>query len=192
LIVGLGNPGPRYAGTRHNVGFMVAVRCAERWSIDVKHLLCRSKFGEGTVHGEPVRLAMPQTLMNASGEGVGCLLKRWRLDHSQMLVVCDDVSLPLGMIRLRSKGSDGGHNGLASILQQVQTDQVARLRIGIQTRPQAAGEDLTPFVLGRFSPAERKRVKESVEVAVEACEVWMTRGVSAAMNLFNRRIECHA
>ena len=185
MIVGLGNPGPRYAGTRHNVGFMVATRFAERWSLPLKERLCDSKVAEGVVLGQPVRLALPQTLMNASGEAVRCLLRRWRLEPSSLLVVCDDVSLPLGTIRLRGQGSDGGHRGLASIVEKTCTEKIPRLRVGI--RSERVGEDLTDFVLGRFNLAERKLLEKGLASAVEACDAWVARGISTAMNLFNKR-----
>ena len=105
-----------------------------------------------------------------------------------MLVVCDDVSLPLGMVRLRSRGSDGGHLGLASILQEVGTDEIPRLRVGIRTRPPQSGEVLTPFVLGRFEGSEHKPLEKGLDLALTACEVWVTDGISAAMNRFNRKI----
>ena len=185
LIVGLGNPGSQYAGTRHNVGFLVANHLADRWAIHIRQTACRAKVGEGIVHGHSVGLALPQTRMNSSGEAVQCLLKRWRVEPSNLLVVCDDVSLPLGMIRCRPKGSDGGHHGLASVLEHLHTDQVARLRVGIKTNPM--GEDLTAFVLGRFRSGEKKLLAESLEACVKACEVWVLRGLSAAMNLFNKK-----
>ncbi len=187
VIVGLGNPGPRYEGTRHNVGFMVTSRLAEIWSSEGwTKTVCRSRTGEGVIQDHPVRLVQPQTLMNASGEAVGCLLRRWRLEPSAFLIVCDDVSLPLGLIRLRARGSDGGHRGLASILEEVGTDQVARLRVGIQTT-EAVG-DLTTFVLSQFHAPEKRLLEEGLESAVQACEVWVTGGVTAAMNRFNKRV----
>ena len=186
LIVGLGNPGPAYSRTRHNVGVMVIDRVVKRWDIVPRQKGCSSRFGGGLIFSQPVRVALPQTFMNTSGEAVSCLLRRWRLEPSSMLVICDDVSLPLGIIRLRSGGSEGGHLGLASILQEVGTAQVPRLRVGIQTQP--LGEDLTPFVLGQFLGSELKSLEAGLELAISACEVWVTDGISAAMNRFNRKI----
>lgn len=183
--MGLGNPGPRYAETRHNVGFLVLLLLAERWSVRLKRRLCESKVGEGLILGRPVYLGMPQTSMNGSGQAVGCLIKRWQLEPAQMLVVCDDLSLPLGSIRLRGQGSDGGHKGLASVLDEIHTDEVPRLRVGIRT--DRVKGDLTEFVLGRFAPSEKKPLQESLERAVEACEIWVARGLSAAMNQFNQK-----
>lgn len=190
LIVGLGNPGPQYARTRHNAGFVVAERLARRWGIEPRRRLCDCSFGEGRVEGQAVRLALPQTFMNSGGKAVRCLLERWGLKPSDLLVLCDDISLPLGMIRLRGEGSDGGHLGLASVLQEVGTEQVARLRVGIRTEAAEASQgDLTDFVLGNFGVSEIPLLQQAVAAAVEACEVWLKEGVQAAMNRFNRRIK---
>ena len=186
LIVGLGNPGSTYSRTRHNVGMMVAEKISEAWSIAFRTRGCSSKFGEGSISGHTVRLALPQTFMNASGRAVKCLMHRWKLRPLSLLVICDDVSLPLGMIRLRPQGSDGGHLGLASIFQELGTKEIPRLRVGIQSG--RVDEDLTPFVLGQFSGSERKLLEEGIASAVEACEAWVTSGLSAAMNRFNRKI----
>lgn len=190
LIVGLGNPGPTYARTRHNAGFVVAERLACRWGLNPRRQLCECAFGEGQVDGQAVRLALPQTFMNSGGKAVKCLLDRWGLKPSDLLVVCDDISLPLGMIRLRGEGSDGGHLGLASVLQEIGTRQVARLRVGIRTEAaQAFQGDLTDFVLGNFRVAESPSLEQAVAQAVEACEVWLKEGIQTAMNRFNRRIK---
>lgn len=191
LIVGLGNPGPKYAGTRHNVGFLAAARLAREWTIRLAAGRCGAKMGESVLGGEKIRLALPQMMMNASGESVGCLLRCWKVDPAGLLVICDDVALPLGTIRIRSGGSDGGHNGLHSVIQAAGTEQVARLRVGIRTQRLKAG-DMVNFVLGRFTVSEKKQLEGALDLAVEACEVWVTRGVSAAMNQFNRRVKCQA
>jgi len=186
LIIGLGNPGPEYVKTRHNIGFMAAKRLSERWKIPVKGKGCSALFGEGKFLKQAVRLATPQTFMNASGKSVACLLRRWKLQPSETLVICDDVSLPLGMIRLRGQGSAGGHLGLTSILEELGTAAVPRLRVGI--RSDRAGEDLTPFVLGRFASSEEKFLEQGLGLAGEACEMWISRGLAAAMNRFNQKI----
>lgn len=187
LIVGLGNPGPAYLETRHNVGFLAADRLSSRWRVPLKRRGCSAVFGEGKFEGRPVLLAVPQTFMNASGEAVACLLKRRKLEPAAALVVCDDISLPLGMIRLRGKGSAGGHLGLSSILERLGTEQVARLRVGI--RAEKPARDLTEYVLGRFTPAERKSLEHGLGLAAEACELWMSRGINAAMNRFNQKVK---
>ncbi len=187
LIVGLGNPGSAYLKTRHNVGFLAAERLSQRWKIPLNRKGCSALFGEGKFGECPVRLALPQTFMNASGESVACLLSRWKIKPPSVLVVCDDLSLPLGMIRLRGKGSAGGHLGLGSILERLGTEEVARLRIGI--RSEQPGKDLTPYVLGRFAPAEGKTLEQGLASAEEACELWMDRGINAAMNRFNQKVK---
>jgi PTH1 family peptidyl-tRNA hydrolase len=188
VIVGLGNPGAKYAGTRHNVGFMAAERLAKRWKVPLKQEACETVFGEGEFSGRAVTVAMPRTFMNASGRAVSCLLRRRSLKPDSVLVLCDDVALPLGMIRLRGSGSPGGHMGLASILEELGTNKFARLRIGV--RP--AGElekNLTLFVLGKFEAPEEKLLEQTLAWVVEAGELWISRGLSAAMNRFNQKIK---
>ena len=188
LIVGLGNPGPQYAQTRHNVGFLAAERLATRWKAPLKKKGCDAVFGEGEFSGEPVAVAMPQTFMNASGRSVRSLMERWKLKPAELLVLCDDVALPLGMIRMRGKGSAGGHLGLASILQELGTSEFARLRIGV--RPADGVEkNLTPFVLGKFKAPEGKFLEQALASTVEAGELWLSRGLNAAMNRFNQKIK---
>ncbi|MBI3312436.1 MAG: aminoacyl-tRNA hydrolase [Candidatus Omnitrophica bacterium] len=186
VFVGLGNPGSEYANTRHNVGFSAVQRLARRWKVAWKdNLRCRAKVGEGRFGKIPVRLVQPQTFMNSSGEAIACLARSWRLGPEAFLVVCDDFALPLGSLRLRGQGSDGGHQGLASILSRMQTQEIARLRVGI------AGEriegDWTPFVLGKFTEPEEKKLEAALEQAVDACECWAAVGTAGAMNRFNRR-----
>ncbi len=190
LIVGLGNPGPAYVQTRHNVGFMLVERLSERWKVPLKQKDCRAVLGEGKFNGGPVGLAMPQTFMNSSGESVACLLKRWELQPEAAMVACDDVALPLGSIRLRGQGSDGGHNGLSSIIERVGSEGIPRLRIGIRpTLAETSGKDLSPFVLGPFSRPEMKLLDQALALAVEACEVWVSHGLAAAMNRFNQKVK---
>lgn len=167
------------------MGFMVVERFAKEWGIPLRGAICRARVGEGLCDGEPVRVALPQTSMNLSGESVQGLRERWRAETLDLLVVCDDVSLPLGNIRLRGQGSDGGHRGLASILEAVGSKAVPRLRVGIAS--ETMGEDLIGFVLDPFKKSEEKTLEKALIQAVEACEVWMHRGLSAAMNLFNTR-----
>lgn len=188
LVVGLGNPGPAYLRTRHNVGFLAAERLARRWNIPLRKKGCDAVFGEGEFSGLALAVALPQTFMNASGRSLRCLLERWKLKPAAVLVLCDDVALPLGMIRLRGKGSAGGHLGLASILEELGTREFARLRIG--TRPAAGVEkNLTPFVLGKFEAPEGKDLEQALASVVEAGELWLSRGLNAAMNRFNQKIK---
>ena len=188
LIVGLGNPGPAYLRTRHNVGFLAAERFAERWKVPLKKKGCDAVFGEGEFSGSPVAVALPQTFMNASGRSVRGLLERWKLKPSAVLVLCDDVALPLGMIRMRGKGSAGGHLGLASILEELGTGEFARLRIGVRPA-EGVEKNLTPFVLGKFEAKEGKLLEQALASVVEAGELWLSRGLNAAMNRFNQKIK---
>jgi len=188
LIVGLGNPGSAYLRTRHNVGFLAAERLAQRWKVPLRRKGCAAVFGEGEFSGLPVAVALPQTFMNASGRSLRCLLERWKLKPAAALVLCDDVALPLGMIRLRGKGSAGGHMGLASILEELGTQEFARLRIGV--RPADGVEkNLTPFVLGKFEASEGKLLEQALALVVKAGECWLSRGLNAAMNRFNQKIK---
>lgn len=188
VIVGLGNPGSDYVRTRHNVGFQVGELLSRRWSIRLDSEACSARFGEGNWKGEKVRLVLPQTFMNASGAAVAPLMKRWKQEAGNLLLVCDDLALPLGRVRLRGQGSDGGHLGLASVFEQMGTRQIARLRVGIA----AVGTgrvrgDLTPRVLGRFEASEKEPLEAGLKQAVEACESWVVDGLATAMNRFNRK-----
>jgi PTH1 family peptidyl-tRNA hydrolase len=185
-IVGLGNPGARYAETRHNVGFMVVSRLADRWKISLNQSFCSAKAGTGVFAGEEIGLALPQTMMNGSGESVGCLIERWGPKISELLVVYDEVDLPLGSIRLRPDGSHAGHKGIASILERLQTEGVPRLRVGIRPAGKKEG-DMVEFVLDRFEASEKKLVEEGLASAQKACEVWAEKGMQTAMNLFNKK-----
>lgn len=187
LVVGLGNPGREYAGTRHNVGFVVIERLAERWDCSLrKKWRFAAAVGEATRPAGPVALACPQTFMNRSGAAVTGLLRWWKLSPAELLVVVDDADLSLGQIRLRLAGGSGGHNGLRSIIEALGGNEAfARLRVGIG-RSGPAGADLTGHVLGKFAADERAAVEGAVTVAVEAVEVCVEEGLTAAMNRFNR------
>ncbi len=166
---------------------MVLDRLAKAWGIAADRELCQSKVGEGSAGGVPVRLVYPQTFMNSAGGAVACMMKRWRLEPSSLLVVLDDAALPLGRIRVRGKGSAGGHMGLASVSQEAATEEIPRLRVGIAPEKKPAGEEMTEFVLGRFTAAERERLEAGLGLAEQACETWIASGLPAAMNRFNRR-----
>jgi len=184
LIVGLGNPGRQYETTRHNVGFMVVERFCNKHHTDQtfdRALNARcATFLEGE---ESVQLVEPQTMMNDSGGTVKALHQRWSRPPQDLLIVCDDVNLPLGTLRLRDAGSDGGHHGLASCLQALGTEEVPRLRIGVGVEP--LPRDLTEFVLAAFRPEERPGLDQALDRAVEACEWWVRDGIQAAMNHAN-------
>jgi PTH1 family peptidyl-tRNA hydrolase len=182
----LGNPGEEYRETRHNVGFHVVEELARRWRIRVDRLECNSFVGEASGEASGVLLAMPQTYMNRSGYAARCLLERHDLEPASVLVVYDEVSLPLGRLRLRKSGSPGGHRGLESILENLRTDQIPRLRLGV-AGPDGppSGEELVDFVLSPFAAEEREPLGDMVRRAADACEVWLREGAEVAMNRFN-------
>jgi PTH1 family peptidyl-tRNA hydrolase len=185
LVLGLGNPGPRYAGTRHNVGWRVVERLVRRWDAAPvgKHASWRAWRAERS--GTAVDLLVPLTFMNASGEALEAWRERHRLDPAEMLVVVDDVYLPVGMLRLRASGSSGGHLGLES-LERVVGQEFARLRVGVGAVGDSAG--LREHVLDEFQGDEKNVVDEAIEHAADAVEYWLAEGLVAAMNRFNRRI----
>lgn len=186
FIVGLGNPGHTYHGTRHNVGFAVVDALATRHHIAVAQRLVSpvdgrpaSVYGEYRQDGEVVRVMMPLTMMNESGDA----LKGVGIAPETVLVVCDDVNLPLGQLRLRPQGSAGGHHGLQSCLEALGSEEVARLRIGVgaATLPR----DLEDFVLSQFESSERPTIARAIVQAAEACETWVNEGIEVAMNRYN-------
>lgn len=189
LVVGLGNPGPEYAATRHNVGFRCVAVLARRHRLGFSHRLAHSRVAEGTIGQHRVVLARPHTFMNRSGDAVAGLLRHYRLDPAHLLVVHDDLDLPLGRLRLRPEGSAGGHQGLRSIIERLRTAAVPRLRLGIG-RP---GEDATrrgqeavvDYVLASFRPDELPVLEEMVERAADAVTCLLEEGMAAAMNRFN-------
>ncbi|MGP0062971.1 MAG: aminoacyl-tRNA hydrolase [Isosphaeraceae bacterium] len=182
LVVGLGNPGTKYQGTRHNIGFELVDRLAEggvRPSFSRKF---EGLIAEIEIDYRRVLLLKPETFMNLSGRSVGQALRFYKIELADMLVVCDDLSLPLGKLRLRPGGSDGGQKGLRDITAHVGTDQFARLRIGIGDRENV---DAADFVLGRFRSSERPIIDDTLILASQAVAVWVTKGIDAAMNRFN-------
>ena len=185
LIVGLGNPGEDYAKTRHNLGFMLIDKLAGEEGITVKRRECQSLVGQGQVEGEATKLVKPQTFMNLSGIAVSCLLDKVESAEplSQLVVISDDLALPLGKIRIRERGSSGGHNGLKSIIAEVGTDEFIRLRIGIL--PDHPISDTKRFVLDQFSATERPLVEETIAKSVQAVRTIIRDGVLKAMMEFN-------
>jgi PTH1 family peptidyl-tRNA hydrolase len=183
LIVGLGNPGPRYAHTRHNIGFGVIAELGRRYGI---HASSRGNaiVGEGSIKNQRVVLVEPTTMMNDSGRAVGPLRKKhgaWDLDD--ILVVYDELDLPLGTVRLRGKGSSGGHNGVKSIIEVLGSQDFPRLRVGIG-RP-GPGDDPITHVLARFKPDEKPIIEEAIATAADAVETWLELGTAETMNRFN-------
>ncbi len=183
LIVGLGNPGQQYARTRHNVGWEALDVLAKRHGLQFRTKQARAEIARGTIAGRPVILAKPQTFMNLSGQAVRGLVQFYKLPLSQVLIIHDELDLPLGTIRLRERGSAAGHNGLTSVIQQLGTPNVPRLRVGIE-RPPVAGDQVN-WVLGHFSAAERAELAPALTAAADAAETWLRDGITAAMNRFN-------
>jgi PTH1 family peptidyl-tRNA hydrolase len=182
LIVGLGNPGREYAGTRHNVGFEVIELLARRHGIAVNKRNFSALLGEGMIAGQRVLLACPMTYMNLSGEAVAAIARFYKIAPQDILVVLDDVALPLGRLRLRFKGSAGGHNGLDNILHHLHTQEVPRIRVGVGgARP---GE-MMEHVLSRFRKAELPTIQEAYETAADAVECVLAEGIEIAMTRFN-------
>jgi PTH1 family peptidyl-tRNA hydrolase len=188
LIVGLGNPGKEYEWSRHNVGFMLIDRLAAEAGVTVKRRDCRALLGSAAIEGERVRLVKPQTFMNLSGEAVGCLIAKTDLDEvgRSLIVISDDLALPFGTIRLRARGSAGGHNGLKSIIAALGTHEFVRLRIGIQ--PEHPVSDTTRFVLDEFAQAEKRALKEILERGADAVRSVLRDGIAKAMSLYNQGI----
>lgn len=185
LIVGLGNPGAKYAWTRHNIGFQLMERLAEKWRTnwsDEKKF--QSRVARLERDGKTVLLAEPQTFMNASGEAVGALVGFYRLPLTRLVVTVDDADLPLGEIRLRPRGSSGGHHGLESIEQHVGSREFARLRLGIG-RTADGRREITDYVLTPFSAAETGTVERVLKAACGQVECWLDAGIEKAMNEFN-------
>ena len=185
LIVGLGNPGSDYASTRHNLGFMLIDKLANDERIVVKRRECNSLVGQGDVEGVKTKLAKPQTFMNLSGGAVSCLLRKIESDApvKQLVVISDDLALPLGRIRIRERGSAGGHNGLKSIIADIGTEEFVRMRIGIQ--PEHPISDTSRFVLDSFARSEWPVVDEVLETGAKALRVIIRDGALTAMQQFN-------
>ena len=186
LIVGLGNPGRQYEHTRHNVGFDVMDAIAEKYNISISEKKHKALCGKGVINGVKVVLAKPQTFMNLSGESVESLLSYYKLDpEEEMLVIYDDISLAPGNLRIRKKGSAGGHNGIKNIIAQTGTQNFLRIKVGVGEKPK--GWDLADYVLGRFDEDERAAVEEAIGHAVLAAELMLQGEVDAAMDEFNAK-----
>lgn len=186
IIAGLGNPDRQYEGTRHNAGFDVIDRIAEKYNIAVDTKKHRACIGKGIIGGQKVLLAKPQTYMNLSGESIRGLVDYYKIDEeNELLVVYDDISLDVGQLRIRAKGSAGGHNGIKNIIAHLGTQVFPRIKVGVGEKPK--GYDLADYVLGHFSKAERERMEEGYDNAVRAAEMIVTGQLNEAMNEFNRK-----
>lgn len=187
LIVGLGNPGDKYALTRHNIGFLVLEEFAGQNNIRFKsNKRFKALTGEGGVGKETIVLAMPQTFMNLSGHSV-CSMANWlKINLSDILLIVDDIALEFGALRIRPKGSSGGHKGLGSTIDVLGTNEFSRMRIGIMGRK--AIKDCSKYVLSMFTKKERALLPDILKRSSEACECWARQGVGAAMNRYNRKV----
>ncbi len=181
IIVGLGNPGNQYAGTRHNTGFSVVVNLSDRFGIPINHNECKALTGHGVINGEKVILAEPQTFMNLSGESVEPLLHFYRCDSSDLIVIYDDIDLDPGHLRLRAHGSAGGHNGMKNIIKMIGSDTFDRIRVGVGKKPD--GWDLADWVLAR--PENLTETRKNIERAADAAVMIVTDGIEKAMNMYN-------
>ena len=186
VIVGLGNPDDKYQGTRHNVGFDVIDLLAEKYNIVVDTKKHRAYIGKGIIGGQKVILAKPQTYMNLSGESVRSLVEYYKVDpETELLIIFDDISLDVGQLRIRKKGSAGGHNGIKNIIANLGTSVFQRIKVGVGEKPK--GYDLADYVLGRFSKEERELIKEGFECAAEAVAMITAGEIDQAMNKYNRK-----
>ena len=186
VIVGLGNPDDKYQGTRHNVGFDVIDLLAEKYNIAVDTKKHRAYIGKGIIGGQKVILAKPQTYMNLSGESVRSLVEYYKVDpETELLIIFDDISLDVGQLRIRKKGSAGGHNGIKNIIANLGTSVFQRIKVGVGEKPK--GYDLADYVLGRFSKEERELIKEGFECAAEAVAMITAGEIDQAMNKSNRK-----
>ncbi len=183
LIVGLGNPGPEYAKTRHNLGFMLVDLLASRLQTQVKRSECRALVGRAGIDGSIVELAKPQTYMNLSGEAVSCLVAKDDRSLEKLIVISDDLALPFGTMRIRTKGSHGGQNGLRSIIDCTRTQEFIRLRIGIQ--PEHPVQDAIKFVLENFAKGDAETLEKILDESADAVRTIITDGADAAMARFN-------
>lgn len=186
IIAGLGNPTEQYAGTRHNVGFDVIDTLADKYNISVEGRKNRAFIGKGIIEGQKVILVKPQTFMNLSGESIRGLVDYYKIDpETELLVIYDDISLDVGQLRIRKKGSAGGHNGIKNIISHLGTDVFPRIKVGVGEKPK--GYDLADYVLGHFSKEDRSIMEEGYENAVEAIKLFLTGEIDAAMNEYNRK-----
>ena len=185
-IVGLGNPGSQYARTRHNVGFDVMELLAEKKQAAIQKIKCRALLGDCMIGGEKVLLVKPQTFMNHSGFAVLDVMQFYKLEPRDLLLVVDDIDLPLGQVRLRAKGGPGTHNGLRHIVQCTGTGDFPRIRVGVGAAP--AGWDLADWVLGKYQTEEdRKTAFDAYLTAADAALCWAEHGIDLAMNRYNKR-----
>jgi len=187
IIAGLGNPERKYDGTRHNIGFDAVTALSDAWGIRLNQKEQKGLVGKGSFAGERVMLVQPQTYMNLSGECIRGLCDYYKVDISQIIVICDDINLAAGQLRIRAKGSSGGQNGLKNIIQHLGTEEFTRIRIGVGEKPKEW--DLVDYVLGRFTEEEQPLMRAALKDTVAACECIITKGCEHAMSRFNKKKE---
>ncbi|MBQ3666132.1 MAG: aminoacyl-tRNA hydrolase [Lachnospiraceae bacterium] len=184
VIAGLGNPTEQYRGTRHNVGFAAIDKIAEMNHISVETYKHKALCGKGIIRGEKVLLMKPMTFMNNSGEAVRAVMDFYKASpNDELIVIYDDINLEVGKLRIRAKGSAGGHNGIKSIIAHLGTDQFKRIRIGVGEKP--AGYDLADYVLGHFDKADQAQIEEATKDVADALNIMIENGINAAMNQYN-------
>ena len=187
IIAGLGNPKKEYDNTRHNIGFAMIDALADKYNINVMDIKHKAMSGKGIINGQKVILAKPLTFMNLSGESIRQLADYYKADpETEVIIISDDISLPPGLIRVRKKGSAGGHNGLKNIIQHLGTEGFRRIRIGVGEKPK--GYDLADYVLGHFSKEEQPLMKEGIEKAIAALEMILADDIDGAMNEYNKKV----
>ncbi len=184
IIAGLGNPGKKYENTRHNIGFITLDLLAERNDIKINKIKHKALVGEGRISGQKVLLVKPQTYMNLSGQSLREVMSYYKEDVSRLIVIYDDIDIPMGSVRIRKKGSAGTHNGMRSIVYDLQSDQFPRIRIGIGKERRS---DLRDFVIGGFSKEEKEPLENAVRRAAAAAECIVEKGIDKAMNEYNIR-----
>lgn len=184
LIVGLGNPGKQYDKTRHNIGFEVVDKLSEKLNIPLDRAKFQGIYGVGHVGGEKVFLLKPLTYMNLSGESIRAMIDFYQIDDEELVVIYDDLDLPVGKIRLRQKGSAGGHNGIKSTIAHLGTQEFNRIRVGIDRPP--SGMKVPDYVLGRFTKEEQEMMGEVIQRCADACDDWITKPFLQIMNEYNQ------
>lgn len=184
IIAGLGNPGRQYAGTRHNMGFNVVTRIADDYKMQITIKEHKALCAKGFIGGQKVLLALPQTYMNLSGESIRELVNYYKIDpETELMVIYDDISMDVGRIRMRAKGSAGGHNGIKNIIAELGTDVFPRMKVGVGEKPK--GWDLADYVLGRFSDEENEVMRRMLAKGSDACRDFILYGIQEAMNRYN-------
>lgn len=184
-IVGLGNPGIQYENTRHNAGFITIDYLARKYSIDVRKIKFKSLIGQGVISGHKVMLVKPQTYMNNSGEAIREIYKYFDFEHDKLIVIYDDIDIDFGSIRIRKKGSAGTHNGMKSIIYNLEFDDFPRIKVAVGKKPSYM--DLANFVLSGFSKQEAKIIEEEVKLTSDAIEMILEEGIEKTMSMFNSK-----